>query len=173
MSRITLQHLIVALSLLIVSGTFFGYALYEVRDNGKTLSEQVTVLAKEQAQEDSYYRLQGIFERTKDDRAKINNYFLGQGSETIDFLNRVETLAPQAGVNLKIDSLDEVKEKKTGETKSIDVRVTFTGRRANVEQFVKILERLPYFSQVTAVSLRARASDDWQASVSMKIFFTI
>ena len=173
MSRTTVKHLIISLVLLVSASAFCGYALYEVNSKGTTLSEQVTVLAKEQAQEESFYRLQGIFERSKEDRERLSGYFLGQGSETIDFLNKIEPLAPESGVTLKIEGLDEAKDKKTGVVKSIDVKVTFSGTRANVERFVKILERLPYFLQVSSVSLKSRALNDWQASVSLKVFFSV
>lgn len=171
MSRLTLKHFTVSTALLLFSIALCGLAVYEIIDNGQTLKEQVTVLAAEQAQENSYYRLQKINEDSKAERDHLGTYFLKQSSDSIDFLNTVEDLAPQTGVNLKTEMLEDILDKKTG-TKWIEVKFSFSGTQADVERFVKILERLPYFSQITSVSFKARALDDWQANLTMRVFLT-
>jgi hypothetical protein len=146
-------------------------AVYKIIANAQILKQQVTVLAAEQAQENSYYRLQKINEDSKGEREHLGAYFLRQSSDSIDFLNKVEELAPQAGVDLKTEMLEDIADKKTG-TKWISVKFSFSGTQTDVERFVEILERLPYFSQVTAVSLKARSLDNWQAQVTMRVFLT-
>jgi hypothetical protein len=171
MSKITLKHLIASVVLLTLSVVAAGLAVYKIMADSKTLNEQVTVLAAEQAQENSYYRLQKINEDSKEEREALSKYFLTQSSDSIDFLNQVESLAPQAGVDLQTDKLEDIADKKTG-TKWISVQFSFSGTQSDVERFVQILERLPYFSQVTAVSLKARSLDNWQAQVTMRVFIS-
>jgi hypothetical protein len=171
MSRLTIKHIITASGLLIFAAAMCGFAVYEISDKGNLLREQVAVLVAEQAQENSYYRLQRVFEDTKDTRAHLDTYFLKQSSESINFLNQVETIAPQAGVELKTENLEEFTDKKSG-AKWIDVKFSFSGTQENVERFVRILERLPYFSQITSMSLKSRDVDDWQANITMRIFLS-
>lgn len=171
MSRLTIKHFIISTALLLFAISLCVLAIYEIMDNAQTLKQQVTVLAAEQAQENSYYRLQKIDEDSKGERDRLGTYFLRQSSDSIDFLNKVEELAPQAGVDLKTEMLEDIADKNTG-TKWINVKFSFSGTQTDVERFVEILERLPYFSQVTAVSLKARSLGNWQAQVTMRVFLT-
>lgn len=171
MSRLTLKHLIASTILLVLSIAAGGFAVFEIRSNAQTLREQVTVLAAEQAQENSYYRLQKINEDSKDEREHLSKYFLKQGSDSIDFLNKVEALAPQAGIELTTESLEDFADKKTG-TKWIAVKFALSGTQSDVERFVQILERLPYFSQVTSVSFKTGSDNTWQANVTMRVYLT-
>ena len=171
MSRLTIKHFVISTALLLFTISLCVLAVYKIMANAQTLKQQVTVLAAEQAQENSYYRLQKINEDSKGEREHLGTYFLRQSSDSIDFLNKVEELAPRAGVDLKTEMLEDIADKNTG-TKWINVKFSFSGTQTDVERFVEILERLPYFSQVTAVSLKARSLDNWQAQVTMRVFLT-
>jgi hypothetical protein len=171
MSRSTIKHLLIATCALMVSVGVVFFAVYTIHKEEKTLATQVSVLAEEQAQENAHYRLQKIFEETKTERDRLSKYFLKQGSDSIDFLNKVEALAPQAGVSLKTDSLEEFSDKKTG-AKWIIVKFSFAGSQTDVERFVTILEQLPYFSQVMGVTIKTSAANGWQANVTMRVFLT-
>jgi O-succinylbenzoate synthase len=94
---------------------------------------------------------------------------LKQSSDSIDFLNQVEALAPSMNVALKTDSLEEVTDKKTG-VKSIDVKFVFSGSRNSVERFINTLEHLPYLSQVTSVSLVSKDGVTVEARLAIKVF---
>ena len=171
MSRLTIKHFVISTALLLFTISLCVLAVYKIMANAQTLKQQVTVLAAEQAQENSYYRLQKINEDSKGEREHLGTYFLRQSSDSIDFLNKVEELAPRAGVDLKTEMLEDIADKNTG-TKWINVKFSFSGTQTDVERFVEVLERLPYFSQVTAVSLKARSLDNWQAQVTMRVFLT-
>ena len=171
MSRLTIKHFVISTALLLFTISLCALAVYKIMANAQTLKQQVAVLAAEQAQENSYYRLQKINEDSKGEREHLGTYFLRQSSDSIDFLNKVEELAPRAGVDLKTEMLEDIADKNTG-TKWINVKFSFSGTQADVERFVEILERLPYFSQVTSVSLKVRSLDNWQAQVTMRVFLT-
>ena len=70
MSRFTIKHFVASCILLLVCVSLCAVAVYTINKNGSTLKEQVTVLAAEQAQENSYYRLQKINEDSKDERER-------------------------------------------------------------------------------------------------------
>lgn len=171
MSPVTIKHLGISSVLLLLAGILCSGAVFEIHRKSDVLRTQVDVLMAEQAQADSYYKLQKISEETKSEREQIDRYFLKQGSDSIDVLNKVEALAPQIGVSLKTDSLEEQADKKAG-TKWIDITFSFSGPEENVLQFLETLEHLPYFSQITAVSLEESAGSGWSAKVTMKLFLS-
>lgn len=169
MSRSTKKHLIISLGLLLIALGSLLFTMYQISKKADVLARQIEVLGKEQAHESSFYRLQKIFGETKNDRDQVSGYFLKQGSDSIDFLNSVEAMAPKEGVMLKTESLEERVDNKTGK-KWIEVQFFFSGTQNNVERFIKILEHLPYFSQVTSLSMVAKTEAEWEARLSMKIF---
>ncbi len=169
MSRVTVRNFGIALTLLIVTGACFGYVVYKTNALEVTLREQLTKMEIDSERESTTYRLQKIAEDSKADREQLTAYFLPQVSDSISFLNQVETLAPLHGVLLKTDSLDEASDKKTKQA-WVKAQFTFSGSEEDVERFVKILESLPYLSHVTQLSMTARSADNWEASVGMKVY---
>ncbi len=169
MSKTTLRHLIISTLALLLSLGVLVYAVYRINNEGTRLRDQVTVLQKEQAHQNSYFKLQKVAEDSKANREALKNHFLKESSDSINFLNEIETLAPAMGVNLKTESLDEITDKKTG-AKSIDVKFTFSGSRNAVETFISTLEHIPYLSQVTSVAVTTRAEGDVEAKLAMKVF---
>lgn len=169
MSKTTLQHLIVSTIALLFAIGILGYAIFRIYNEGILLRNQVDVLQKEQAHQNSYFKLQKTAEDSKVQREALETYFLKQSSDSIDFLNQIEALAPTMGVILKTDSLEETADKKSG-AKSIDVKFTCNGGRNAVERFVSALEHIPLLSQMTAVSVTARSEGDFEAKIAMKVF---
>jgi hypothetical protein len=143
--------------------------IFQIDKKSDLLREQLTSIELENKRESDFYRLQKTFEESAEDRKTIETYFLPQSSDSIDFLNRVEQLAPQSGVTLKTDSLEEASDKKTKQ-KWIEAKFSFSGTQENVENFINILETAPYLSQVSSVTLKARSLDNWEAKVTIRVF---
>lgn len=169
MSHTTLRHLIISTFALLVAVSIFAYAIFRINNEGTLLRNQIDVLEKEQAHQNSYFKLEKTAEDSKVSRDSLEIYFLKQSSDSIDFLNQIEALAPTMGVALKTDSLEEVTDKKTN-AKSIDVKFTFSGSQNAVERFISVLEHVPYLSLLTAVTVTARTEGDFEAKVAMKVF---
>ena len=169
MTKSTKSHLIISSIVLLFAVLCLGLTVYQIGNKSNVLIDQIKVLEIERAHESSFYRLQKIYGESKEDRDIVSGYFLKQGSDSIDFLNKVELLAPKEGVVIKTDSLEERSDIKTGD-KWIDVQFSFSGTQNNVERFVTILERLPYFSQVTSLQMITKEEGEWEARLSMKIF---
>lgn len=169
MSRSTIRTLILSmLSLLIAVGSYTGMA-YVVHKKERTLQEQLSTLNDELAREDSFYKLQRLFDDSKQDRELLRSHFLGQESDSIDVLNWIEDAAPKAGVNLETKGLQKITEKDT-KNELIEASFSFSGRREDVERFASILEKLPYLSYITSLSLTARSSDNWEALVTLRVY---
>ena len=112
--------------------------------------------------------MQRIAIETAEDRAKLQSYFFIRESESIDFLNRVEAIAPQAGVTLETEGLKQVEGKEDGYV-WIESQFSFSGSRDDVQRFVRILETLPYQLRLTNLEMSAQSSSLWEALVTIKV----
>lgn len=168
MSKKTIRNLVISILILLVSAGVFLYMLFGVEAKGELLQTQVVALQTKQAQENSYFKLQRIFEESSADRDTISQYFFEQESDSIDFLNSVEALAPKVGVTLKTESLEQQVDKKTKDS-WILVTFQFTGPYKNVTDFIKILENLQYESEITKVQLATLDDASWEARTTIKI----
>jgi len=168
MSNSTKSTIIIATILLLFAIAAFAFMAHQVSKQGASLTQQINTLSAHQAQEASYAKLQRIAQDSQTERQELASRFLLQESDSIDFLNKVEVLAQQAGVVLVVESLDLVSG--SGEnTNWIETELTFNGSRDRVLRFIKILETVQYVSRLTEVDLNAKAANDWSASVTMRV----
>jgi len=168
MSPSTIRNVIISAIAICVAVGVFGFMVYQTNAQGEKLTEQIATLEAQRSQEESYFRLQKITEETKSERAQLESYYLLNESDSIDFLNKVEELAPRAGVSLKTSNLQSV-EDPVDDSQWIAVNFSFNGSRQRVRDFVKILEELPYVSRLTAVELSADSQGQWNANVTMRV----
>lgn len=168
MSKLTIRNLIISSVFLLVTLGAFAFVLHITEKENSILTEQLIALEKKQAQEKQYLKLKRIASDSAEDRALLDGYFLSQESDSIDFLNKVESLAPQLGVNLKTDNLKKEADKKTKE-EWLTLQFSFSGTYERVTNFIKILENLPYIAEVTQVSLESKTPSDWSTTVNMRV----
>lgn len=168
MSKSTIRTIIIAFVLIIAAGGGLALMVSQTSQQAIILEQQLVTLQEQRAQEVAFQRLERIAEESEEDRILLGSYFLSRESESIDFLNLVEQLAPEAGVTLSVSNLNNVEES-SGSYEWIGVTFTFVGERSRVDAFLQVLENLPYLSRVTDVSLNARSSEDWQAEVKMQV----
>lgn len=168
MNKASTRNLILACLLLSAAVAVFGVMAYQVQAQGEKLNEQIETLRIQQTQEASHFQLRRQAEDTVEEREALQEYFLTQESESIDFLNDIETLAPQAGVELKTSALEAITDK-NDESEWIQVTFTFLGERVSVQRFIKILENVPYVSRLTSVNMSRESSTLWKAEVTMRI----
>ncbi len=168
MNRTTLRTLIISLTLLSISLGGFVFMLFEVAAKAATLTTQITALEAQNTQEASFLALERTAEESRTKREQLARYFLAKESDSIDFLNQVEALAPTVGVSLQTDSLMEVGDKDK-KTEWIEVTFSVAGSRERVQQFIMMLEQLPYVSKVMSVDQSLRIDDVWDAKVTMQV----
>lgn len=169
MSRGTKRTISIAILFALLATAVFFITAFQVTAKGELLTKQVNALAEQTAQESSYHRLVRLAEETTEEREKLQTYFLEKQGDSIDFLYYVESvLAPQAKVVLETNSLELLEEKET-EAAWLRVSFTFSGTRQAVQQFIQILETMPYVEQMTDVQLEAHSSTLWEAVVTMQI----
>jgi hypothetical protein len=169
MSQKTIRNLIISSVLLLIALGALGFVVYKINAQGHLLREQVKTIGVEQAQKDSFYRLQRSSEDSAADREKLGSYFLLDESDSIDLLTRIESLAPQAGVTLKeFEGLQTIEDKTTN-SHWIEVKIFFSGEEMRVRRFVEVLEQLPYLLEITSLELSSQSSTLWQANVTLRV----
>lgn len=169
MTKSTVRNFIIALVTLIVSFVLLGGVLFEIERKTHVLQGQLTSIEAENKRESDFYTLEKQAKESVEQRQAVQSYFLPKSSDSIDFLNRVEQLAPQSGVSLETDALEESVDKKTKQ-KYIEAQFSFSGTKTAVEQFIEILEALPYVAHITGVSLGKQPGGVWEARVTMRVF---
>lgn len=168
MSSVTIRNLVISLILFAVSAGLFGLMVYYIFDQGSKLAVQIQVIEEERVQEASYIKLQRLTKETEEDRGLVKSYFLARESDSIDFLNQIEALAPEVGVSLETEGLRSM-EGSSDVSEWIEATFSITGSGEKVKSFIKILENIPYVSRVTSVDLMTQSSSQWTADVVIQV----
>ncbi|MFT7644675.1 MAG: hypothetical protein ACI9BF_000326 [Candidatus Paceibacteria bacterium] len=168
MSKSTIRNGVMALLLISSAVGVFGIMVYQVIAQGDHLNSQIEVLEKERARDASYYQLVRIEEESTADREELRSHYLFKESDSIDFLNRVETLAPEVGVSLKTDKLNVITDE-SDNSEWVQVSFSFSGSRERVQRFIQVLESLPYVLRVTEVEMGAKSSTEWSVNLTLQV----
>ncbi len=104
----TAQNLLLASILLVVTAGGALSLLWFISKNSVLLTEQLDALKEQNQQEASLLRLQRLANETESDREQLKNYFLLRESDSITFLSKIETLAPELGLLLETEELKQL-----------------------------------------------------------------
>ena len=140
----------------------------QTQQQGEKLVSQLDTLNEQRAQEESFFRLRRVAEESAQERALLKSYFFSKESDSIDFLNMVEQLAPDVGVILETTSLNLVEDADDGK-QWIEIGFLFDGSRSRVQEFLNTLEDLPQVSKIMKVDMLASDQTKWQARVTMRV----
>jgi len=168
MSPSTKRITSISLVLFLLAAAAFAFVFVQIQYQGEELSTQIAVLDEQRAQEESYFQLRRIAETSQVSRTQLESYFFSNESESIDFLNMIEELAPTTGVALNTTSLSLVDDE-ADSRQWIEVGFSFDGSLSKVQNFLTILEELPYVSKVVSVNMAAVTQAKWQAEVTMRV----
>ena len=166
MSKITTRNLIIALIFFPIVVGMVSVTFFNVLRNSQTLEEQIIAVAAQSAQEAALLRLQRTAQNTEEDRAELASYFLLRESDSISFLSEIESIAPSIGLGLETTELLQITQ-----NNSNWIQATFVviGARPQVQNFVQILENIPYVSHVTEVSLGGESTGDWKGTITIQV----
>lgn len=174
MSQSTKRTLFIAMLLFFGATASLGFIVYQVLGQGQELTKQLDTLGEQRAQEATYLNLQRLANDTTEKRTRLRGLFLRQESESsdsidfLDFLNLVESTAPDVGVTLETNGLEVLKEKNSEEL-WVQAIFSFSGSRGDVQNFVQILETLPYVLRLTSLKMSAQSATIWQAEVVLQV----
>ena len=167
MSRSTKTTLILSLIFFGIAIAVFVFMAYQVNRQGALLIEQRETMAAELAQQDSLLRLQRTADETVDEREQLRSLFLTSNTDSINFLNLVEELAPRQGLELVTEEAEEVV---TEDGPSwLVVNFSFNGTQSAVTNFIKVLETLPYVLQIDSIDMGSTTGSEWQANAIVRV----
>ncbi|PIP73058.1 MAG: hypothetical protein COW88_03250 [Candidatus Lloydbacteria bacterium CG22_combo_CG10-13_8_21_14_all_47_15] len=150
---------------------FFGSAGllgYRIQNNVKQASRALSELDLENVREENSKVVKVLLEETKEDRARIDGYFIDSTS-IIATIEEIETLARRLNVKLTLRSVNTSRDNSDGlETLRIDAKAE--GAFENVYRFLSLVERLPHkiFFERAGFATRAAAAQ-WEANVTIVI----
>lgn len=168
MSRVTIRNAILSTVFLLAMSAIFGYGLLVIRHADARLTEQVTALATNQAQEATLKQMQRTAEESAQDRQRLDQAFLADEGASIDFLNLVESLAREAGIALTTENLTKGTNPQTKQEQLI-VDFTYSGMYQSAVGFLEVLENLPYLTEVTSFDLTQQLDGEWQVRTTLQI----
>jgi len=115
-----------------------------------------------------FFMVREIFKQSEllDDRDAVAGYYLQSQSDSIDFLNYVESLAADAGVQLSTEGASETSRENT---ELLTVQYEVSSNLPSVERFVQLLESIPYVSGVTALQLSQQSATVWSAAITIEV----
>lgn len=166
MSKTTLRNLIISLVTLCVTGGGAAFFFVQILNNSQLLEQQIIAVDTQSQQEASLLRLQRLAQTSESDREELTSYFLLRESDSIAFLSEMERLAPSVGLELETKSLRQVSE---GEKDWIQTDFNVTGARQDIQNFVQILEIIPYVSRLVAVSIKDDGKGVWTADIIIQV----
>lgn len=141
-------------------------AIRVIMQESAILSEQVAAIAIDQSQQVAFSRLQKLSQETQGERELLRSYYLESQSDSIDFLNYIEQLASERAVVLETINPTEVeRDDKT----FLSVEYALTGSLSQVEAFIKLLENIPYTSQLRSITLTQRSAIVWEGDVTIEV----
>lgn len=166
MNTHTKRLAILAAVLFIIAVVAVVFFVRVINAQSVTLSEQIMAIQTDRAQQAVFTRIQRTSNETADTREALQGYYLQSQSDSIDFLNFIESQAALSGVDLLTNSPTE---KTEDGTTFLSVGYDFTGSLNRVETFIQQLENLPYVSQLESLSLTQRAGSTWEAKVVITV----
>lgn len=168
MSNTTKRIFILSLIATIISSSAFFFFAYKIRQQGLHLEEQISLLKESDKKESAYLKLKRTALETESRRKLLAESFFKEEGDSIIFLGEVETLASSLGLSLETESLDKVINKDKG-TESILISFSYTGPKDVVYNFSKLMEIIPYHSQVESLNLLKVSESNWEGKLSVLI----
>lgn len=143
-----------------------GLAVRMIIVESQLLSEQVAAIAVDQSQQVAFTRLQKLAQETEPDRMQLRSYYLQSQSDSINFLNYIERLASDRGLELETINPTEIERDKQT---YLSVGYNLRGSLTEVERFIETLESIPYVSQLRSVALTQETGVLWSANITIEV----
>lgn len=121
-------------------------------------------IIEEKKASDSFNSLVRTVENIKENSEKISKFFIKK-EEVVNFLDKIESLASDTNTQISIQSVTEKKIPEGGSL--ISVGISAQGTYSNVNYLIRMLEELPYQTEIQSVNLSKQTivDDKKQSSV--------
>lgn len=164
--------LIGSVLIFLFSTAIFLYVLYSVNQKGVQFAESKRIIGEHSAKEASFNTVQQLLATTKDDREKIDSFFIRE-NQTISFITQIEQNATTIGVRLVTNELSinpgTVDPNGITTPALLVVGFDFSGSKAAIEKFLVLLENIPYHKKITSVSVTKSDDSLWKVNLKMQL----
>jgi hypothetical protein len=135
--------------LVAVSGYVYFFKLIE--SGNKALNESKVNLLSVEKKIQTEQEKKLLLETTQTDRDSLYTHFVPVEDPT-PFLELVETLARETGIDLVVESLKEMTgtESSTSSLKKITIMLSVEGEWSGLYEFISLLEQLPYSATIVS-----------------------
>jgi len=146
--------------------------VYLISAEGAKLETTKTQISEHAAKEIAYTRMVDLLESTKEDRATLQQFFITE-NDTISFLATIEDAAKKNSIELKTNELAVI----PGTTKdsittppALAISFSFAGSEVSVKKFLRLLESIPYHTEIPKVTLAGSGSgEEWTGSAQLRL----
>ena len=99
----------------------------------------------------------------------LDSFFVNSGEE-VDFIEKLEAVAKNSGVNIEISSIS-VNKKETGSNfiENLDIKVRFEGEWGIVVKFLKSVEAMPYVVLLGEVEANLLSEPLWKGEANISV----
>lgn len=166
MTSATRNILIYSLTFAVGMVGLYGYGVYVVQQKGNAFFAVRESYAEQTAKEAAYMNLLRIIEDSREDRARIESFFLTE-PDTISLITNIEQFARQRSLAFETTQLAVV-QPSGSENQQLNLDLRFAGSEQNVRQFIRYIETLPYRKQLNTIELMsAPDAQDWRGQISL------
>lgn len=141
----------------LLTTSFFAFAFLKVEKIKIETAKLNQEIVEEKIASDSFSSLLRTVENIKENSEKVGKFFIKK-QEVVNFLDKIESLASTTKTEISIESVTEKKNPEGGSIISVGVNVK--GAYSNVNYLIRMLEELPYQTEIQSVNLKQNTVDD-------------
>lgn len=168
MSTKTKKIFIISLTAAVISIVAVALFGFRIQAEGVKLEEQIAILTESNTKESAYVRLKRLVQDTESERMLLASSFFKDEGDSIIFLGEIETLAAALGLTLETEALDKVVNE-TDKSEAIRMTFAYEGAKDTVLMFSRLMEVVPYHSQVESLTLNKLTNENWQGELTVLI----
>ena len=151
----TTKLFVFSLFLLLFTAAAALYICITLESEGKKLVERLQAVRDHEILARQHAEFNRQLENTKEERTALENYVLAGESGTVDLLSSFDEISSNLGVEL--DTKELAVAEQSDDFHELSVTLSVEGGEAEVMQFLKLLETLPYHSQVSNFAAERQA----------------
>lgn len=167
--------LILSLNILAVAIWFFIYIQITENTTAIVLNKKNLAVVERELINNVVLKSIVLDDKTKEDRGKINSFFVKSDEETVDFLENIESLANNLNLKINIISVNALDIDENNQV--LDLSLKITGSFNSVYDFINLVEFLPYELSLDEFNMNSsvRVDEDgvenfeWNGSLSLAL----
>jgi len=168
----TTKYFIAAILLLLFSSTLTVYLWLDLEERAAILANNAQILRDQSLLSSEEIKLREALLVSENERLELNSLVIEGESGAVDLLSDLDIMATNLGVELSIDQLNVIETNETG-FDELQIQISVTGNDQTVFNMIRILENLPYSSQVARVDLERNSESQLsRADIMVKLSIT-